>query len=322
MTLSFFRKHWFMLGLVGVALVTMSDAREVTTSLGVWLGVNRGPEAMIVLIFLLSGLSLDTARIRDGIADIKGTLLALALIFLVTPLVTFFFGLLPLGYGIIIGLFLVGVMPSTLSSGVVMTGAAGGNMAHALLITILANILAVFTVPFVLSLLLNYNGDSRVIEIDQLTIMIKIATLVLLPLAAGLLLRRLLGSLVLPVLSHTSMCNQLGVLLIVWIALAKGKEAIMSELGSMVVILIAVSVFHLVLVIIAFMVTRIAKIPRGRRESIIFMAGQKTLPLSIILQVSLFPEFGIALVVCVLHHIVHLIMDAYLIGYLKKLEVS
>jgi hypothetical protein len=47
------------------------------------------------------------------------------------------------------------------------------------------------------------------------------------------------------------------------------------------------------------------------------MGGQKTLPLSVILQVSLFPGFGLALVVCVTHHIVHLIMDAYLISYLK-----
>lgn len=311
-----------MLSLVGVALVTLADAREITSSPGVWLGANRGPESMIALIFLLSGLSLDTGRIRDGIADYQGTLLALVLIFLITPLVTFLFGLLPLNYGIIIGLFLVGVMPSTLSSGVVMTGAAGGNMAHALLITILANILAVFTVPFVLTLLLSYSGDSRIIEIDQLSIMVKIAMLVLLPLAAGLFLRRLLGSRVVPFLSYTSTCNQLGVLLIVWIALAKGKEAIIDELDSMIFILIVVAIFHLTLVVIAFMAARFAKIRKGRRESIILMGGQKTLPLSIILQVSLFPEFGIALVVCVLHHIVHLIMDAYLIGHLRKKEIS
>ncbi|MFW2367160.1 MAG: bile acid:sodium symporter [Desulforhopalus sp.] len=321
MTLSFFRKNWFMLGLVGVALVTLADAGQLTTSLGLWLGANRGPEAMVAIVFLFSGLSLDTRQIRSGVSDLRGTLLALMLIFFIPPLVSFLFALLPLGYGIIIGLFLVSVMPSTLSSGVVMTGAAGGNMAHALLITIIANILAVFTVPVFLTMLLSGAGESRSIEIDQLSIMIKIAILVILPLTCGLALRRLFGSRLLPVLSYTSICNQIGVLLIVWIALAKGKEAIMNEFDSMVVILIAVSIFHLILVVIAFVVTRIANIPKGRRESIIFMGGQKTLPLSIILQVSLFPEFGIALAVCVLHHIVHLIMDAYLIGYLRKKEV-
>lgn len=309
-----------MLGLIGVALVTLADTKNITTSVGMWIGANRGPEVMITLIFLLSGLSLDTGHIRDGIADIQGTLVALIFIFLFTPLVTFFFGLLPLGYGIIIGLFLVGVMPSTLSSGVVMTGAAGGNMAHALLITIIANIVAVLTIPVVLALLLRYTGDSRIIEIDQLGIMVKISVLVLLPLISGLLIRRLFGHRLRPILSFAAIYNQLGVLLIVWVAIAKGKAAIISQLESMVVILITVFVFHLILVICALTATRIANIPKGRRESVIFMGGQKTLPLSIILQVSLFPEFGIALVVCVLHHIVHLVMDAYLIGYLNRQE--
>jgi sodium/bile acid cotransporter 7 len=55
----------------------------------------------------------------------------------------------------------------------------------------------------------------------------------------------------------------------------------------------------------------------GRRESILFMGGQKTLTLSIILQVSLFPQYGLALAVCVLHHIIHLMMDGYLVEKLK-----
>jgi len=53
-------------------------------------------------------------------------------------------------------------------------------------------------------------------------------------------------------------------------------------------------------------------------ESVIFMGGQKTLVLSVILQVSLFPQYGLALVVCVMHHIVHLVMDGYLVGRLRS----
>jgi len=36
------------------------------------------------------------------------------------------------------------------------------------------------------------------------------------------------------------------------------------------------------------------------------------------LQMSLFPSYGIALLVCVLHHIVHLIMDGYLVEQIKS----
>jgi sodium/bile acid cotransporter 7 len=44
----------------------------------------------------------------------------------------------------------------------------------------------------------------------------------------------------------------------------------------------------------------------------------KTLTLSIILQVSLFPQYGIVLGYCVLHHIIHMMMDGYLAGWLAR----
>ena len=69
--------------------------------------------------------------------------------------------------------------------------------------------------------------------------------------------------------------------------------------------------------VIAFWLSRILAIGPGRRESVIFMGSQKTLPLSVILQVTLFPDYGLALVVCVVHHVLHLIMDAYLVERLK-----
>ena len=59
------------------------------------------------------------------------------------------------------------------------------------------------------------------------------------------------------------------------------------------------------------------KVERGRRESIIFMGGQKTLALAIVLQVSLFPQYGQALVFCVVHHFIHLIMDGFVVERLR-----
>ena len=47
------------------------------------------------------------------------------------------------------------------------------------------------------------------------------------------------------------------------------------------------------------------------------MGGQKTLPLSVILRISLFPDYSITLLVSVVHHIVHLMVDGYLVERLK-----
>ena len=315
---AFIKKNWFMLGLLGVAVITVADSSGITVDPGLWLKAHHGPSFIIVAIFFLSGLALDTRQIRAGLADYKGTLLALVLIFLAAPLLALAFSMLPLSAGIVIGLFLVASMPSTLSSGIVMTGEAGGNMAHALLVTIVANSLAVVTIPITLNALLAFTGDSRVIVIDQVPIMIKIATLVLLPLLVGLIARNRTGNLLKPLLPYTSICNQVGILAIVWMASCQGRDAIVSRLDTMIPVLAVVFTFHLVMLILAFTVSRFSGMGKGRRESVIFMGGQKTLALSVVLQVSLFPSYGLALVVCILHHITHLTMDAFLTQRLKK----
>lgn len=320
MILRFIKANWFMVGLMVLPLLVVADSLKITVTPGIWLKNNHGPDFVIVVVFLLSGLALNTRKVKDGITDIKGTLLALILIFCIAPLFAFLFSLLPLQQGILLGLLLVSAMPTTLSSGVVMTGSAGGNMAHSLLITIIANSLAVITIPVTLSILLGQAGNNGAIEIDQLKIMVKLATQVLLPLFSGILLRNIFTDFVKPILPFTSHGNQIGILAMVWMAVCSGREAIISQFDSILTVTITVFSFHLLLVLAALLITRISNIPKQKRESVIFMGGQKTLPLSVILQVSLFPGFGIALVVCVMHHIVHLIMDGYLIKYLRDKE--
>jgi len=311
------RKNWFMLGLIVIALVTLSDTQGTLTGWGLWLKTHHGPDFVIVLIFFLSGLALDTSRIRAGVSDHKGTMAALLLIFIIAPLLALPFTFLQLDTGVLLGLFLVAVMPTTLSSGVVMTGAAGGNMAHALLITIIANSLAVVTIPLSLGFLLSLMGDSRTIEIEQIPIMIKMATLVLLPLIAGSTLRNLDAAPIRPLLPYIGICNQISVLTMVWIALCSGREVIAANIDVVLPVIGMIFSFHLALILAGMIMTHYGAIGKGRREGVILMGGQKTLPLSVILQVSLFPEYGVALVICVLHQIIHLIMDAFLAQYLK-----
>lgn len=316
--IGFARKNWFMLGLAGVAVLAVADSSGLSVAPGIWLGAHRGADATIVLIFFLSGIALDARQIRKGLTDYPGTLLALALIFGIAPVLAMAFALLPLATGIVLGLYLVAVMPSTLSSGVVMTGSAGGNMAHALLITIIANALAVVTIPVSLDLLAGARDDIRVAAFDQLAIMLKIAGFVLLPLLGGIVLRNHLSWLCRPLLPHIGTVNQIAILVIVWMAMCSCRAAIVAELDTLGTVIGVVFFFHLITIVIALLVTNIAGMNKGRRESVVFMGGQKTLALSVVLQLSLFPDYAIALVVCVIHHIVHLIMDAFLVGYLRE----
>jgi sodium/bile acid cotransporter 7 len=310
-------RFWFLAALAAIFLATLADRSETLGSAGKWLKHHNGPDLVVVTIFLLSGFSLSPARLKDGLMDLSGVLLTLALVFVAAPLAAMAFALLPMDTGIAVGLFLVAVMPSTLSSGVVMTAAAGGSAAHALVTTIAANTLAVFTIPWALSLLLMSIDLAAAVAIDKQAVMLKIGLLVVLPLAAGMTARHFLPALHHRFQNRITIVNQCMVLLMAWTAVSQTRGILLGSGWTTAGIAAMVFAYHGLLLATAWGLIRLAGRPRGRRESILFMGVQKTLPLSVILQMSLFPDYGIALLVCVLHHIVHLMMDGYLAERLR-----
>jgi sodium/bile acid cotransporter 7 len=309
---------WFILGLLAVAAITTADSSEWTVRLGRMLKNHHGTDIVIVLIFFFSGWVLEANQIKTGLVDTKASLTALMTIFLIAPLIAWGMGYLPMDIQIKTGLFIVAVMPSTLSSGVVMTGLAGGNMAHALVVTILANTAAVLTIPLSLGLLLSSPESARNIEIDKGAITLQIGLLVLTPLVVGVMARFKSGPPRPAARKAAQRVNQVLILVMVWMALSQGRNTLVNHLGALMPIGIMVFVYHLILILISVGLVRSLNLPSGRRESVILMGAQKTLPLSVILQVRLFPDYGLTLVVCVAHHIIHLIMDGYVVRRLRQ----
>ena len=313
------KRNWFIVALAGICVVTLIDFTGTLAGMGKWFKAHNGADAVICTIFLCSGLILKREEILAGLRDIRGAVIALVIIFGIAPLLAYVIGLLPLDPAVRIGLFLVSVMPTTMSSGVVMTGAAGGNIAHALLITVLANGLSIVTIPFSIALLLE---TVDAVPIDKVRMMIQMALLVLLPLLLGLFLRPKKGALLTSLQRGIPILNQCLILAIVWMGLSDAKNTVLSGGVQVFMILVLSIVFHAVLLVAGFLAIRLFRIPKGRLESILFMGGQKTLPLSVLLQVKLFPQYGLALAFCVFHHFIHLMMDGYLVGRLNRMRKS
>ncbi len=311
-----------MILLLGIFTANLADPTGSISAAGSFLRENPGPTLPIFIIFICSGLLLDLERIREGVKDYRGIILSLLIIFVAAPVVASVFGRFRIDRGILIGIFLVSSMPTTLSSGVVMTGAAGGNIAHALLITVTASSLAVFSVPFTLSLLLGGNGTPLNIEIDKAALMMKIVRVVIVPLFIGLFIKHFTGKRAHMFFNRKSrVINTLNLGLvgfIVWMGVAASRSVILENRGSLWMVFAVVTVFHLVMIALAFSAVGFFRLGRGRGESVFFMSIQKTLALSIAIQITVFPQFGLALVVCVTHHIVHLIMDSYLAGVMAS----
>ena len=316
--LDYVKKRWFLFGLAAVCLITLVDGSGHVALLGRWCKAQGGAGAVIFFIFLASGLILNNDQIRKGIGDMKGTALALMLIFVMAPVVAYALTLLPMDPGARIGLFLVAVMPTTMTSGVVMTGAAGGNMAHALFITVLANAMSVLTIPLSLGVLLGIGGEGGTASIEKGRMMMQIALLVLIPLMIGIVLRPGRAGLAGALHKGVPVFNQAMILAIVWMALSGARGAVLGGGARTLQVLVLAFLFHAALLGIAFVLVKLLRVGPGRRESVIFMGAQKTLPLSVLLQTILFPGYGLALSFCVMHHFVHLMMDGFLIHRLAR----
>ena len=310
------KKQWFLISLVVVFVAVVFDRSNLLSEMGMVLKDNHGPDVMIFLIFIFSGLLIESHQVRAGIRDVPSTLLALAVIVVIAPLAALALSYLPVDTGVVIGLFIVAVMPTTLSSGIVMTGAAGGNMAHALFVTILSNFVAIFSIPYTLSLLLPVLNQEKVLSIDQGAIIFKLLVLVLVPLIVGMVLKarvfktRNMGGF--------QKVNQFMILGIVFISLGGAKAVLLGQGAAFWSIAVLAAVFHAMLLGASFLLVKWFKLKKGRYESVVFMGSQKTLALSVMIQVTYFSEFGIALLVCVIHHIVHLMIDGYLSARLGR----
>ena len=79
-------------------------------------------------------------------------------------------------------------------------------------------------------------------------------------------------------------------------------------------LVLLVSFFHAAMLGTAVFFAKAIDLDRKRKTALIFMGSQKTLPLSVLVQATLFPSLGLSLAVCVVHHVVHLMTDAYLVG--------
>jgi len=314
------KQQWFLVSLVLVFAGVILDSTGTLAKAGQYIKAHHGSDIVIFIIFIISGLIIDVEEIKTGIKDIPSTFIALLTIIIISPLVAGALSLLPLEKGVIIGLFIVAVMPTTLSSGIVMTGKAGGNMVHALFITVFSNIISVFTIPIFLSWLLSFFFENQVVEINQVAIMQRLIMLVMLPLVIGMTTKKFFFKIKNSLKAKMQILNQMFIIGIVFMAASGAVDMFGNNFQEIALIVLLVTIFHIILLFVSFSGSKLMKIGKGRYESVIFMGSQKTLALAVILQLTYFSEYGIALIVCVVHHFIHLVIDGYLCVKIKNLK--
>eukprot|EP00750_Incisomonas_marina_P002613 INCI12509.1.p1 GENE.INCI12509.1~~INCI12509.1.p1 ORF type:complete len:486 (+),score=96.71 INCI12509.1:166-1623(+) len=216
---------------------------------GQWIadqGVPLG-SVFVAVIFLVSGMKLKTEALVRAVKEWRGILVGTLIILVLTPCVSFGVLAIPSDRSaltdLLFGLAIFFTMPTTLSSGVVLTREANGNFALALLLTTVTNLLSIVLIPFVVQLLVlfqnwlaarqsaasvedlattasafggNANGttwavnasslDPLEINIDAVELLMKLSLAILLPLVVGKVMLHIpqIGPAVVACTTHTS----------------------------------------------------------------------------------------------------------------------
>lgn len=178
---------WFISGLFLMILAAWlkpgigMDLKPVDLGLIIDIGV--------VLIFFFYGLKLDPSKLKADMYNWKMHLSVQLTTFLLFPLLVLPFYPFFKGTNMEIfwtGMFFLAVLPSTVSSSVVMVSIAGGNIPGAIFNASISGIIGIVMTPFWMGLFMS--GMNT--DFDFLHILIQLITQIILPVAGGLLLHR------------------------------------------------------------------------------------------------------------------------------------
>lgn len=269
----------------------------------------------VFLIFFLSGLKLQTKDVVKALKSWRAVLYGCFLILFITPLVSFGLVYLPFRTReLSFGLAVFFLCPTTISSGVILTGQAKGNIALGLMLSVSTNLLAIATMPISLTVL--FSGlDNINVSIDTVSLLVKLLLYILLPL--------IIGKCVNYSLSCTQRCTKhfkvrlkllssFLLVMIPWMSVSKEAEKFETMTGGEICAVFGIGILvHLVYLFITYGTTRQC-FPLAERKAVVILGSQKTLAIALSV-LSFLPEalgsHGLMSLPCIICHFVQIVMD-------------
>ena len=287
---------------------------EITTKVGVF------------IIFIIQGLVLPTAELRKGLMQFRLHVVCQLSNFVWAPLllwalVCFAGSFLNIPDDLKIGFYFLAILPTTVSTAIVFTGKAEGNVAGALFNTSVSNVLGVFIVPVFISFFLGKTmaagGGAEVLEL-----LLKIAQIILLPLLLGQILRIWLAA---RMASKEKLLSKVSVYIIYFMIYAafcnSVKNGVWNQYGIEIVgIALGLSLVFLGLMTASVWIcARLLRFDLSNQATIVFCGSQKTLAAGVPMAGSIFttgsPELGLVLLPIMFYHPSQILLGSYLMAH-------
>ena len=300
----------FILGnIIIVAVVAATVGAIILPSPGKYLDTFNLTSPLIIIVFFCQG----TGVIKLKMESLKNYSKALIIGFITSqalaPIVAYAY-VKSFGWegDSLIGMMLICTMAPTLVSGTIISEQAGGDKTASLLLTIIINIIAVFTVPFNLSWTLGTE-----VEIAVTPLLKKLVYLVLIPAAIGYLFRSKKDQFVKDKKAYFKYIPVFCLGSVIYISMSRHIEAIENLTLSMVVeYTIASLIIHLILLYIAYYASLAIKIDKSSAKSVAICCSQKTIPITIAIWTSFFSQYALALLPAIVFHMTQIYCDGFI----------
>jgi solute carrier family 10 (sodium/bile acid cotransporter), member 7 len=319
--MNFIKKNWFLVGLV-LLLIIGFFAPELGTSISFG---KLTTTILIILIFLITGYTIPTEAIKDGLKDFKLHLFLQVFIFVLVPL--YFFITLKLFAGSFspetrVGIIALACLPTTISSCVIFTQSSGGNTVGAMFNAALANLLGVFVSPLLLTLFLR-TSDQTYAATEISSVIMNIGVKILIPIIVGQVIRQIR----IPEKQfkiRLKLTTNISLLLIVFINFSKSAADpdFRQMLPTMVFPFMYLAVSFFILLGLSYLFGRIFNFPRKNLITVLYTAPQKTLAMGVPLLTTFFadsPELlGMALLPLLFYHPWQLLVSGFVKSWLAR----
>lgn len=312
----FLLRNFLTIGILLAALAAVRAPRP-----GLALQDMGAMPVIIFLVFILSGLSLETRKFLAEARTLRAPLYAVLAVSGIFPVMGFVFGrAFALAPNEFVGLMVVSSCPTTLASGIILSTLAGGSVSIAILITVVCSMTAVLLMPIALQITLGLTGQ---IDLPVARMMLRLAYLIILPTIVGQVLRRPLARQVERFKPLLKFLPIVLVVLMIFIAVSRGANELRGNGLPLVLHVGAVAVaLHVVMLGVNYSAGRALRLPAPALRSLTIVASQKTIPISVFVALAYFPDHPTAVVPCVLFHLLQIMVDSLLANVWSRQPVE
>ncbi len=309
--LSFLKQQWFILCITVAAAIGFVEPE--------WGDVLQHYDIFSIGIFLsffATGLCLETQAILRQVRSLRAPAAALLSSLILYPLLAMGAALLLLPAEFVIGVCIIATAPVTVSSGTIMTAIARGNVPLSLLICILTNFLAIFTIPVMLSLLLTV---GQAIDLPILRMLGGLVLKVLLPLILGQLSRSAVKIFVKRFSRHLSIFQSCIIILIIFNAVSNSADNLAERSSSLIGVTIFIVCLHVFMLVFNYLFARLIRLDRASTIAFTIHTSQKTLAVSYIVWADYFAaDYPAAFIPAIICQLTQMMVGTFVADYFKN----